>query len=133
MFRQAPFECRVFIDGVIFGNLFLVEWGQASKVASGKRGTHKRLSMKPQESSQTKTCAKLSSTPHRLQVIIPVMSIYATLWKLQFPKDGDLCTDHDWIEVTAQGVPPNIGSPSAGAGYEAGDPYAFFSSAARSG
>jgi hypothetical protein len=54
------------------------------------------------------------------------MSIYATLWKLKFPKDGDDFIGCDWIEVTAQGVPPPIGSPSPGSGYESGDPYAAF-------
>jgi len=54
------------------------------------------------------------------------MSIYATLWKLQFPKDGDDFMGCDWIEVTAQSVPPHIGSPSPGAGYESGDPYGLF-------
>jgi hypothetical protein len=34
------------------------------------------------------------------------MSIYATLWKLKFPKDGDDFRGCDWIEATAQGVPP---------------------------
>jgi hypothetical protein len=54
------------------------------------------------------------------------MSIYATLWKLKFPLEGDFCHGCDWIEVTAQGVPPHIGSPTPGAGYEQGDPYASF-------
>jgi hypothetical protein len=54
------------------------------------------------------------------------MSIYATLWKLKFPKEGDHVAGCDWIEVTAQGVPPHIGSPSPGAGYESGDPYGAF-------
>lgn len=54
------------------------------------------------------------------------MSIYATLWKLRFPKEGDHVTGSEWIEVTAQGVPPHIGSPSPGAGYEGGDPFASF-------
>jgi hypothetical protein len=54
------------------------------------------------------------------------MSIYATLWKLRFPKDGDCVRGCEWIEVTAQGVPAHIGSPSPGAGYEAGDPFAAF-------
>jgi hypothetical protein len=52
------------------------------------------------------------------------MSIYATLWKLQFPEDGDYHSESSWITVTAQGVPPHVGSPSPGAGYEAGDPFA---------
>ena len=54
------------------------------------------------------------------------MSIYATLWKLKFPKDGDDYPGCEWITVTAQGVPPHIGSPSPGSGYEDGDPYASF-------
>src|SRR5204862_8295975 len=48
------------------------------------------------------------------------VSIYATLWTLKFPKEGDWLPDCDWIEVTAQGVPAHIGSPSPGAGYEKG-------------
>ena len=54
------------------------------------------------------------------------MSIYATLWALQFPREGDLLIARDWIEVQAQGVPGHIGSPSPGCGYEDGDPYAEF-------
>jgi len=54
------------------------------------------------------------------------VSIYATLWTLKFPKEGAWLTDCDWIEVTAQGVPAHIGSPSPGAGYEDGDPYVTF-------
>ena len=54
------------------------------------------------------------------------MSIYATLWKLKFPKEGDEHLDCDWIEVTAQAVPPHIGSPTPGCGYESGDPCAAF-------
>jgi hypothetical protein len=54
------------------------------------------------------------------------MSIYATLWKLKFPKEGDEYIGCDWIEVTAQGVPPHIGNPTPGMGYEDGDPYASF-------
>jgi hypothetical protein len=54
------------------------------------------------------------------------MSIYATLWKLKFPKEGDEYVGCGWIEVTAQGVPPHIGSPTPGLGYEDGDPYADF-------
>ena len=58
------------------------------------------------------------------------MSIYATLWKLKFPKEGDYHAGCDWIEVTAQAVPPHIGSPTPGCGYENGDPYADFLSPA---
>jgi hypothetical protein len=54
------------------------------------------------------------------------MSIYATLWKLRFPKEGDYHRGCEWIEITAQGVPPHIGSPTPGAGYEQGDSFARF-------
>src|SRR5262245_17444123 len=54
------------------------------------------------------------------------MSIYATLWQLKFPKEGDDYLGCEWITVIAQGVPPHIGSPTPGCGYENGDPYAAF-------
>jgi hypothetical protein len=54
------------------------------------------------------------------------MSIYATLWTLQFPKNGDNYIGCEWIEVIAQGVPSHIGSPTPGCGYKEGDPYADF-------
>jgi hypothetical protein len=54
------------------------------------------------------------------------MSIYATLWTLKFPKDGNDYFGCEWIEVTAQGVPPHIGTPTRGCGYENGDPYSDF-------
>lgn len=54
------------------------------------------------------------------------MSIYATLWSLKFPSFGDYHTGCEWIKVTAQGVPPHIGSPTPGMGYEEGDPFAKF-------
>jgi hypothetical protein len=54
------------------------------------------------------------------------MSIYITLWRLWFPREGDLHSECGWIAVTAQGVPPHVGSPSPGAGYERGDPFASF-------
>jgi len=54
------------------------------------------------------------------------MSIYATLWTLKFPKDGDEYLGCEWIKVTAQGVPAHIGSPTPGCGYEGRDPYAAF-------
>lgn len=54
------------------------------------------------------------------------MSIYATLWKLKFPKEGDVHLSCEWIEVMAQAVPPHIGSPTPGNGYEGGDLYAAF-------
>lgn len=54
------------------------------------------------------------------------MSIYATLWSLKFPRYGDVHAGCEWIEVTAQAVPPHIGSSTPGLGYENGDPYAEF-------
>ena len=54
------------------------------------------------------------------------MSIYATLWCLQFPRDGDFFVGNDWVEILAQGVPAHIGTPTPGYGYEAGDPYGAF-------
>jgi hypothetical protein len=54
------------------------------------------------------------------------MSIYATLWTLQFPRFGDDYTGCEWVEVWAQGVPGHIGTPTPGYGYEAGDPFADF-------
>ena len=54
------------------------------------------------------------------------MSIYATLWTLKFPKEGDDHLGCEWIAVTAQAVPAHIGSPTPGCGYEDGDPYAAF-------
>jgi len=54
------------------------------------------------------------------------MSIYATLWSLKFPEFGDYHSGCNWIEVTAQGVPPHIGSPTPVVGYEDGDPYSEF-------
>jgi hypothetical protein len=54
------------------------------------------------------------------------MSIYATLWKLKLPQDGHGYLGCDWIAVTAQGVPPHVGSPTPGSGYADGDPYADF-------
>lgn len=54
------------------------------------------------------------------------MSIYATLWRLKFPRNGDVHTRCEWIEVTAQAVPPHIGSSTQGLGYENGDPYVDF-------
>lgn len=54
------------------------------------------------------------------------MSIYATLWKLKFPKDGDDYPQCEWITVTAQGVPAHIGSQTPGGGYEDRDPFAAY-------
>ena len=54
------------------------------------------------------------------------MSIYATLWTLKFPQEGDAHRDCEWIEVIAQAVPAHVGSPTPGCGYEDGDPFAAF-------
>ena len=54
------------------------------------------------------------------------MSIYATLWRLQFPRHGDAYLGCEWVEVLAQGVPAHVGTPTPGYGYESGDPYAAF-------
>ena len=54
------------------------------------------------------------------------MSIYSTLWDLQFPRDGDAHVGCEWVEVLAQGVPAHVGTPTPGYGYESGDPYEAF-------
>ena len=54
------------------------------------------------------------------------MSIYATLWILKFPKEGDTHQGCEWIEVIAQAVPAHVGSPTPGCGYEDGDPFRAF-------
>ena len=54
------------------------------------------------------------------------MSIYATLWHLQFPRHGDAHVGCEWVEVLAQGVPAHIGTPTPSHGYESGDPYEAF-------
>lgn len=47
------------------------------------------------------------------------MSIYATLWALQFPRFGEFHTGCDWVTVIAQGVPAHVGA-------EVPDPYSSF-------
>lgn len=54
------------------------------------------------------------------------MSIYATLWRLKFPRYGDDHTGCEWIEVIAQGVPAHIGTSTSGRASEEEDPYAGF-------
>jgi hypothetical protein len=54
------------------------------------------------------------------------MSIYATLWSIQIQDPASSFLEPRWIKVTAQAVPPHIGSPTPGCGYEEGDPYASF-------
>lgn len=52
------------------------------------------------------------------------MSIYATLWTLKFPKQGDEYPGCEWITVMAQGVPSHVGSQAR---EESGvDPFAAF-------
>lgn len=54
------------------------------------------------------------------------MSIYATLWSIQIQDPASPWTEPKWVKVTAQAVPPHIGSPTPGCGYEEGDPYGEF-------
>jgi hypothetical protein len=54
------------------------------------------------------------------------MSIYATLWSLKFPREGDDHTGCEWVEVIAQGVPSHIGVPDPDVPGDATDPYASF-------
>ena len=54
------------------------------------------------------------------------MSIYATLWRLKFPRGGDDHTGCGWINVVAQGVSSHIGVPDPDFPDEATDPYASF-------
>ncbi len=54
------------------------------------------------------------------------MSIYATLWSIQIQDPASPSMMPRWVKVTAQAVPPHIGSPTPGCGYEDGDPYGDF-------
>jgi hypothetical protein len=54
------------------------------------------------------------------------MSIYATLWSVQIEDPAAPLTKPRWVRVTAQAVPPHIGSLTPGCGYESGDPYSEF-------
>ena len=54
------------------------------------------------------------------------MSIYATLWRLKFPSEGDDHTGCAWVEVIAQGVPGHIGAPDPDLFDEEADPYSTF-------
>ena len=54
------------------------------------------------------------------------MSIYATLWTIQIQYPASSFTSPRWVKVTAQAVPPHIGSPTLGCGYEKGDPFGEF-------
>jgi hypothetical protein len=46
------------------------------------------------------------------------MSIYATLWTLRFPRDGQSYVDCQWVTVAAQGVPAHVGADGAADPYE---------------
>jgi hypothetical protein len=54
------------------------------------------------------------------------MSIYATLWRLKFPRHGDDHSGCDWVTVLAQGVPAHVGTSSAGPESKEEDPYSAF-------
>jgi hypothetical protein len=47
------------------------------------------------------------------------MSIYATLWALQYPRFGEFHIGCEWVTVIAQGVPAHVGA-------EVPDPYSSF-------
>jgi hypothetical protein len=42
------------------------------------------------------------------------MSVYATSWRLRFPRTGDAYEGCQWVDVFAQGVPAHIGTPTPG-------------------
>ncbi len=42
-----------------------------------------------------------------------MMSIYTTLWALQFPRFGEFHIDCEWVTVIAQGIPAQITSTYA--------------------
>lgn len=81
-----------------------------------------RLPNKPMH----RTALRAAADRQTVGLSLDKMSIYATLWRLKFPRYGDVHTGCEWIEVTAQGVPAHIGSSTLGLGYENGDPYADF-------
>lgn len=58
--------------------------------------------------------------------ILDHISIYATPWRLKFPRYGDVQIGCEWIKVKAQRVPSHIGSSTPGFGYENGAPYTDF-------
>jgi hypothetical protein len=57
---------------------------------------------------------------------LAIVSIYATLWHLQFPRLGDAYAGCEWVDVLAQGVPAHVGTPTPGYGYESSDPFEAF-------
>ena len=46
-----------------------------------------------------------------------IMSIDATLWHLQFPHQGNAHVGCEWVDVLAQGVPAQMGTPTPGYRY----------------
>ena len=54
------------------------------------------------------------------------MSIYATLWRLKFPSEGNDHTGCAWVVVIAQGVPGHIGALDPDLPDAPADPYATF-------
>jgi hypothetical protein len=77
-------------------------------------------SAQPQDAAAGRSTAEVESTTWT------IVSIYATLWHLQFPRHGDTYRGCEWVEVLAQGVPAHIGTPTPGHGYESGDPCESF-------
>jgi hypothetical protein len=58
--------------------------------------------------------------------IIELMSVYATLWRLKFPRYGDDHSGCEWVTVLAQGVPAHVGKSGPGTESEDEDPYSAF-------
>jgi hypothetical protein len=54
------------------------------------------------------------------------MSIYATLWRLKFPRYGDDHSWYEWVTVLAQGVPAHVGKPAPGTESEDENPCSAF-------
>ena len=79
-------------------------------------------------SRTSRTCPTAPSPRESLSAgIAPSrMSISATLWQLQFPRQGDAHLGCKWVDVFAQGVPAHIGTPTPGYGYQSGDPFESF-------
>jgi hypothetical protein len=59
------------------------------------------------------------NSPAQTRDFSTIMSIYATLWALQFPRYGEFHIGCEWVTVIAQGVPAHVGA-------EAPDPYTSF-------
>ena len=61
-----------------------------------------------------------------LRVRLGKMSVYARLWTLKSPEEGDNYAGCGRIEIDAQGVPAHLSSSAPDSGYEEGDPPASF-------